>query len=98
MAASSIATRSPKSATRYQRTPTRHRSNRLSRSWTPCVPPVAAVTRKAGRASPSTVTSVWTIVSGSSIGRTPNSFSERRIGIKLVYPNPKAITRKAVAG
>jgi hypothetical protein len=54
--------------------------------------------RKAGRASPKMVTNDWTTVSGSSMGTTPNPFSERRIGIRLVHPNPKAITRKAVAG
>src|SRR3712207_6804360 len=98
MAASSIVTGRPKIAMRYQLTPTRHRSNWLSRSRTPSLPPVAAVTRKAGTASPKTVASVWTTVSGSSIGRTPNPFSDRRMGIRLVHPNPKAITRKAVAG
>src|SRR5215210_1707080 len=98
MAASSIVTGSPKSAMRYQWIPTRHRSIRPSRSRTPSLPPVAAVTRKAGTASPRTVTSVWTTVSGSSIGRTPNPFSERRMGIRLPHPNPKTITTKAVAG
>jgi hypothetical protein len=64
----------------------------------PSLPPVAAVTKKAGRASPRTVASVWTTVSGSSMGRTPNPFSERSMGIRLVHPNPKANTRKATAG
>jgi len=59
---------------------------------------VAAVTRKAGRASPRRVASLWTTVSGSSIGNTPSPFSERSMGIRLIHPNPKTITRKAVAG
>jgi hypothetical protein len=62
------------------------------------LPLVAIVTRKAGNASPRRVASAWNIVSGSSIGRTPNPFSASRIRIRLVHPNPKAITRKAVAG
>ena len=56
------------------------------------------VTEKAGRASPKTVASVCTTVSGSSMGRTPNPFSARSMGIRLIHPNPKANTRKATIG
>jgi hypothetical protein len=52
----------------------------------------------AGRANPRIVARVWHTVSGSSMGRTPNPFSARRMGIRLIHPNPKAITRKAVTG
>jgi hypothetical protein len=62
------------------------------------LPPVAAVTKKAGRASPRTVAIVWTTVSGSSADSTPNPFSARSIGIRLIHPNPKANTRKATTG
>jgi hypothetical protein len=62
------------------------------------VPPVAAVTKKARRANPKTVASVCTTVSGSSMDRTPNPFSARSMGIRLIHPNPKAITRKATIG
>jgi hypothetical protein len=59
---------------------------------------MAAVTKKAGRASPKTVASVWTTVSGSSTGKTPNPFRARRMGIRLIHPNPNANTRKATTG
>jgi hypothetical protein len=56
------------------------------------------VTKNAGRANPKTVAIVWTTVSGSSIGRTPNPFAASSMGIKLIHPNPNANTRKATTG
>jgi hypothetical protein len=52
IAESKTPTGSPKSTKRYQWSPTRQRSKRPSRSRTPSLPPVAAVTKKAGRARP----------------------------------------------
>jgi hypothetical protein len=47
-----VATKNPRSAIRYQCTPTRHLRHLLNRSRTPSFPLVAAVTRKAGSATP----------------------------------------------
>ena len=48
------------------------------------------VTEKAGRASPKTVASVCTTVSGSSMGRTPNPFSARSMGDQADPSEPES--------
>ena len=99
MVASSIVTGSPKSAMRYQWTPTRQRRIRPSSSRTPSLPFVAAVTRKAGSARPKIERMAAKGIHGSSIGTTVTGpFSESSRGSIPPHPNTKAMIRKDVTG
>ena len=86
---SSVASRSPKSAMRYQPIPTRHLRHLRSKSRTPTLPLVAAVTRKAGSVTPRIVASEVTVSKARpyerSIGSTSNPRSERTMGRKTIH-------------
>src|SRR5919112_2999693 len=98
MAPSNVRARSPKSARRYQRTPTRHLRQRRSRSRTPSLPSLAAATKNAGSASPKMDIREPNTRHGSANGKTPNPLSESSRGSMMVHENKNAMSRKATTG
>jgi hypothetical protein len=89
LATSNMAARNPKSAIRYQCTPTRHLRHRLSSSRTPALPLVAAVTSKAGSAMPRIEAIARTALKASpserSIGKASSPRPWRTTGRKTVH-------------
>jgi hypothetical protein len=86
---STMTARSPKSAARYQTMPTRHLRHRCSSSRIPALPPVAAVTMKAGSATPridaSEVTASKAIPFERSTGSASSPRAWRITGRKTVH-------------
>jgi hypothetical protein len=86
---STMTASSPKSAAKYQPMPTRHLRHRPSRSRTPALPLVAAVTRKAGSATPridaSEVTASKATPSVRSTGKVSSPRAWRTTGRKTLH-------------